>query len=346
MKNLLLFVPVLVFLASCRKDEPPVLSNQTASFTTSKRLLVCDEGNYNSGNSSLTEYDPVSGNSVISAYAAANNNQSPGDVLQSVSKINGNYYLVVNNSGRIIITDKNFAKLSVINGLISPRYIQVVSNNKAYVSNLILNSNANYLQVIDLNTNSISKSIRLDGFSEQMVYSYGKVFVTNTTKNYLYVINAATDAISDSIFLNTTSSSIVKDEDEKLWVSCDAGASAGKSSLLLRIDPVTYHMDTVSLHTASNTPWRLCMNGAKNTLYFLMDDVYKLDVHTKSVSMVLSHGTKDLYGLGIDPDDETIYISDDKHFNQNGAVYAYDASGNFIRSFNTGVGPGFMLFDE
>jgi len=241
-----LFITISMAVVSCRKDTPPSLSQQQGSITSGKCLLVCDEGGFGNNNASVSVYDPTNNSTVINAYTAANSNQSLGDVLQSVTAFNEKYYLVVNNSGKVVVCDKNFVRLTTVSGFISPRYMQVVRDNKAYVSNLVLPTNSNqtnYIQVLDITTNTISKSIRVDGWTEQMAQAYDNVYITNQNKNYVYVINASNDAL-DSIYVGATSACIVKDVNEKLWVSCNANATNNISAKLVRINPVSNSVDT------------------------------------------------------------------------------------------------------
>jgi hypothetical protein len=344
------FVVIIISVASCRKDTPPLLPQQQGSITTGKRLLICDEGNFGNNNAGLSIYDPLSNTTIINAYAASNSNQNLGDVLQSVTKFNDKYYLVVNNSGKVVVCDKNFVRLKTITGFLSPRYIQVVSNNKAYVSNYISPTGSNqvdYVQVLDLTSNTITKSIRVDGWTEQMVQSYGKVYITNQNKKYVYVIDAINDNL-DSIYVGATNTCIVKDANEKLWVSCNADATNNLSAKLARINPVSNSIDTaISLQTTQNSISRLCINGDGTTLYYLMNDVYRMNINATVCPSagIITQGTHTFYGLCIDPDDETIYISDAVDYNSNGKLYRYQANAIYVGTYSTSIIPGFMLMD-
>jgi len=343
-----LFAIIGTIMVSCRKDTPPSLPQ--GSVNGGKRLVICDEGGFGYNNAAVSVYDPTNNSTVINAYAAANSNQSLGDVLQSVTEFNDKYYFVVNNSGKVIVSDKNFVRLATISGFISPRYILVVSNNKAYVSNLVLPTNANqtnYIQVLDIATNTISKSIRLDGWTEQMVQSYGKVYVTNQNKKYVYVLDALNDGL-DSIYVGSTNACIVKDANEKLWVSCNASAANNVSARLIRINPIADTIEaTISLQTTQNSISRLCINGDGTTLYYLMNDVYKMDINAAvcPTTGIIAQSTHTFYGLCIDPADETIYVSDAVDYNSNGKLYRYQSNANYIGTYTTGIIPGFMLMD-
>ncbi len=344
-----LFFAISAIIVSCRKDTPPTLPQQQGSITTGKRLLICDEGGFVYNNASISIYDPSSNATIINAYAAANSNQNLGDVLQSATKFNNKYYLVVNNSGKIVVCDKNLTRLATISGFLSPRYMQVVSNNKAYVSNFKLPTNANqtnYLQVLNMATNAITKSIRLDGWTEQMIESYGKVYITNQNKKYVYVIDAINDQL-DSIYVGATSNCIVKDVNEKLWVSYNADSTVNLSSGLIRINPLNNSIEAnISLNTTHNSISRLSINGNGTTLYYLMNDVCKMDINSTTATNIIQQGTHTFYGLCIDPDDETIYVSDAGNYNSNGKLFRYQSNANYVGTYTVGLIPGFMMIDE
>jgi DNA-binding beta-propeller fold protein YncE len=290
----------------------------------------------------------VSNAVVQDVYAPSNSNQHIGDVLQSGKKFGERYFWVANNSGKIIITDKNFVKIGSVSGLISPRYIEFVSNNKAYVTNLQLNNaQPNYIQVLDLNTYQVTKTIRLDGWTEEMVQSYGKVYVCNQKRKYVYVINASSDLIIDSIDVNASSANIVKDKNEKLWVSCNADAANNISARLVRIDPARDSVEAeISLNTTQNSVSRMVINGNGDGLYFLLGDLYTLSIGSNVPTSLVQQGARIFYGLCVDPDDETIYIGDAIDYNQDGNILVYKADGSYKNTFKAGIIPGYMWFDE
>jgi len=343
-----LFLIVNIIVVSCKKDTPPLIPQ--GSITSGKRLIVCNEGGFGNHNAGISIYDPTNNSTVINAYTTANPTQTLGDVLQSVTAFNEKYYFVVNNSGKVIVCDKNFVRLATIGGFTSPRYIQVVRDNKAYVSNLVLPNNpnqTNYIQVLNITTNTISKSIRIDGWTEQMVQAYDKVYIANQNKKYVYVIDATTDNL-DSIYVGATNACIVKDVNEKIWVSCNADAVNNVSAKLVRINPVSNSVDTsISLNTSQNSISRLCINGDGTTLYYLMKDVYKIDINSTvcPTTGIITQGSHTFYGLCIDPADETIYVSDAVDYNSNGKLYRYQANANYVGVYTVGIIPGFMLMD-
>jgi DNA-binding beta-propeller fold protein YncE len=197
------------------KDKPQEPIKTAASFNPNTKVLIVNEGNFGWGVGSISLYDPSSGAVIEDYYKQQNNNATLGNVCQSITKYNNNYYVVINNSNKIVVVNSSdFVKTATINGLNSPRYILPITYNKAYVSDLYANS----IQIIDLNSNSISGSIPCINGTEQMALIYNKAFVTNSNSNYCYVINTITDVITDSIHVGKGNSSICVDKNSKLWI--------------------------------------------------------------------------------------------------------------------------------
>ena len=354
MKNLIKYFLIILVsgsVFSCKKDAPPHRPQSSGTINAAKKLIICNEGNFGTPNATISLYDPSSGAFVYDAYGQANSGQFIGDELQSGVRHGEQYFWVVNNSHKIVVTDRNFFKLSSVSGFISPRYIQFVSNSKAYVSNLQLNytstSPPNYIQILNVDSNTV-KQIRLDGWTEQMVASYGKVYVCNMSKKYIYVINTSNDLVVDSIFVNATNSCIVKDQNEKLWVSCNADSIAGIPARLVRIDPLTDTVEAdISLQTTHNSISRLVINSAGNTLYYLMTDVFKISISaTAASSSLIQQGSRTFYGICVDPTDETVYVSDAIDYNQDGNILRYKSDGTYINTFKAGLIPGFMWIED
>ncbi len=336
----------LLLLVSCKKDVPPVKPADNVTAGGSGFVYVLNEGNYMSSNASVTRLNLTDGAVVSDYYKTQNNNSSVGDVLQSVYLHNNKYYLVLNNSGKITVADKfSFGNVGTISGLTSPRYFLPVSNNKAFVTDLY----ANAVSVIDLVSNTKTGSIALGGWTEQLVLSYGNVFVTNMTSSYVYVINPATNALTDSVYVGYASGSIAEDKNGKLWVLCSGDASQNFPAMLTRLDPISKSVDTSFQFPSSvNSPFKMRMNGAKDELFYIdHDGVYKMNINgTLPLSPFIPEGNRIFYGLGIDPQDGTVYAADVIDYNQNGKIYRYNSNGNPIDNFSAGIIPGDFFFEK
>jgi DNA-binding beta-propeller fold protein YncE len=140
--KLLLLAVVAALLFSC-KPEPtpaPVDPSDTTSVEI-KGVFVLNEGVYQFSNGSLSFYDPEADTAANNLFYKANG-VPVGDVAQSLALAEGKLYIVVNSSNYIYKVDANTLKCDLsstfqLTGFYSPREMQVVAPNKAYVSDLI-----------------------------------------------------------------------------------------------------------------------------------------------------------------------------------------------------------------
>lgn len=341
MKNLLLLLlPVVLGVAACRKDKPeaPVDPLPPAG---ADGLYILNEGNFNWGNASVSYFNELDGSVTLDLFEAANGTLL-GDVLQSMCISGGKGYLVLNNSGKVVEVDTaTFAMTATISGLQSPRYLLPVGNGKAYVTDLY----ANAIAVVDLGIHAVTGSIPCAGWTEELMLAEGKAFVTNKTRNFVYVVETATDQLVDSIAVSRGGNSIVQDASGKLWVACSGGG--GTPPALYRIDPVALQVEaTFALNTPGASPWRLATNGDRTTLFWLDEDVYRMaitDSVLPSAPFLVADG-RNLYGLGVDPGDGSVYVSDAIDYAQAGRVFRYDGTGAAMGDFLAGRIPCGFLF--
>ncbi|WP_317898267.1 YncE family protein [Aurantibacillus circumpalustris] len=333
MKNNFFILVLVLFLASCVKDKPETLVQPPVQLTNSKKVYIVNEGPFQNGNGSISLYDSGS-NEVVENFYETQNQSQLGNIAQSLNYFNGSYYIVVNNSKKIIVCDKEFKKKTEITGLNSPRYILPITNQKAYVSDLYANS----ISIINLNTNAITGSIPCSGKTEKMTLLYNKAYITNTDRDHVYVVNVLSDKIEDSVFVGAGASSVALDANDQVWVlaSGNYGISSGRLS---KINPATNKVDFFVNFELTDSPFNLCLNAKKDTLYFLNKSVYRMSV--KEMSLPASHfiasGTKNFYGLGVNPNDYSIYVSDALDYSQRSQIYIYHADGSPKHNFKAGI---------
>ena len=340
MKKAFILFAAIIFLISCKKDK---VSDTITPFKADHGgVYISNEGNFQSGNASLTYFNPLN-ETVYDDPFKQTNHQSLGDICQSMNIINGKLYIVVNNSGKIEVCDPyTLVKESTITGLTSPRYILSVNNSKAYVSDAY----ANHLSVINLNNNSISGTIALNGWTEQMLLKNNRIYVTNTFSNYLYLIDPVNDILDDSILISKGSNSILEDLNGKIWVLCGGDYLQTYNATLYRIDPATNQVEDKFTFASGDFPSRLCINGSGDSLYFLNKGINKMSVidHALPVSPFIVSSGNNFYGLGINRTKNEIYVSDAIDYIQKGKVFRYRANGLAIDNFLVGIIPGDFLF--
>lgn len=351
-KNILIHLTLCILVLSSCEDKEPL-----GDFYKQGGVFILNEGNYTYGNASLSFYDPNTKEISNQVYYKANGFPI-GDVLQSMVLKDTLAFLVVNNSGKILVIDsRTFKYVATITGLTSPRQMLMISSEKAYVSDLYKNS----LSVVDLKNYKVISQIPLKKSSESMVKSGKYVFVCNWSKqNTIQRIDASSDVLVDSLVVTLQPNSMVLDKDEKLWVLSDGGLSSfpgGKvRACLTRINPVSFTIEKEYLFPDMNSaPTRLCTNSNKDTLYFLNGSwgssvsnggVYKMGVNDEILpsSSFIPENERLFFGLGIDPVNYNIYVSDAVDYGQAGWVYRYSGSATLIDSFKTDIIPSGFCF--
>lgn len=328
------------FLQACRKDVPPQRPDEHVTLGQ-QGVFVLNEGNFTFGNAKISYHNIAEGSTITDLYGQTNGS-GLGDVLQSMYVMAERAYLVVNNSAKIEVCDPiNLGHLATISGFISPRYFLPVSNSKAYITDLY----ANKIWIVNLSSNTITGSIPLSGWAEQMEEVYGKVFVTNYEKEKVYVIDSGTDQLVDSIAVTFGGNSIKEDNNGKLWVLCSGKSSASISAALYKIDPVTRTVE--QSFTLPGAPSRLCTNGTADTLYFLNTGVFRFTSSAGAISpmALINQGSYNFYGLGVHPRSGDVYVADAVDYIQAGNVLVYQSNGSFKKQFTTAVIPSDFWFE-
>lgn len=336
------FLPALFLLSSCIKDKPQEPVKAGTTINAQSKVLVVNEGGFGYNNADVTVYDPASGSMTDNYYRQQNNNEVLGDVCQSVCKFNNRYYLMMNNSNKVMVVNgDNFVKAAAITGFTSPRYMLPLTYSKAYVSDLYASS----IRIVDLNTNAVTGTIPCMSGTEEMTMIYNKVFVTCSNSVYCYVIDAARDVITDSIAVGKNASSLVIDRYSKLWIL--AGGNSSQAGNLVRIDPVTLQTELSLSFGLSDNASHLRINKTRDTLYYLNKGICRFPISGNQLPAVplVNQGSKIYYGLGVNPKDFTIYVSDAIDYVQKSKIEVYRPDGTLKTSFTAGIISNGFVFE-
>lgn len=341
---------ILAGLSSCMKNG----GYDTEVFDWSSRapgdgVFIVNEGNFMYGNASLTYYDAGTTEFSTEVFYRANG-EKLGDVAQSMSIYNDRGYIVVNNSGVIFIVDiNNCYVLGSVDGLVSPRYVQLLGDTKAYVTDLY----AGRVTIFNPKTGYVTGEIETPGHDgTEMMAQWGQyVFVCCWSyDNCLLVIDTATDSVVGEIVVGVQPNSIAVDKNGKLWVLTDGGYEGNpygwEEPTLTRIDAATRSIEWQFTFSKSNSPSELAINGDGDTLYYINDGVWKMSVDADDLPQqpfIESLGTK-YYGLAVNPYNSEVYVADAIDYVQAGIVYRYSADGALIDSFRAGITPGAFCF--
>lgn len=339
---LILAFAALLGLVSC--DSKPKANDDIVLPPPIKgSIMMINEGNFQFGNASLTVYD-FNNDIIYPDVFEKTNGRKLGDVFQSVTVANGSAYLVVNNSQKIeVVNPENYQSIATITGFRSPRYMLVVDANRAYVSEYY----SNQIRIVDLKANAIIDSIRMDGWMDEMVLLNNKVYVTNAKKSYILGIDVNTNTITDTIRGAYGSIGIQVDANNKLWVLCNGDMSRSIHPVLQQINPVLNTVEqSFQLNFSEVNVSRLRMNRTKTRMYWLCKNVFSMGIADKEVSStpLIYAGTQNFYGLGVDPRTNELYVSDAKDFVQQSVINRYRSNGSFAGDFKAGIITGDFYF--
>lgn len=343
MKRLLyLAIAGATLLPGCKKDGP---DTKPTGVLPNNAVLVVNEGNYTFGNASITLYDPAT-EQVTENLFTKNTGRPLGDVAQSVTVVNDTAYIVVNNSGKIEVMDlTTMTELATIVGLTSPRCLLPLGDGRAYVSDIYSNT----VHIVDLNSFSVTGSIALSGWTEQMVLAGNKAYICNYDSLRVEVVDITTDTKLKHIDLNAPASSIAMDSNGDIWVLAEKDLN-GNTAKLVRIDTATIDLKGSLAFGSNESPSDLTLAPDGESFYFLMDGVRKFSTNsmpnsTADMPVLIADNGRTLYALGINKAGDRVYVADALDYNQKGTVLVYDASSYMeTTSFKAGIIPGAFVF--
>lgn len=364
MKNipLLSIVFLSLSLCGCSDDDPKI---QPEISVKDESLVIVNAGNFTLSNSSITLWNAETG-SRNDVFASANDFKL-GDVAQSATVHGDLLWIVVNNSNVVFAVDKTTFKEKgrIDSGLVSPRYIHFVSDDKAYVTQMY----SDKIAIVNPQTYSVTGYIDVPGTqinggsSEEMVqvgdyvyvnlWSYGKSIGKIDTK---------TDKEVAEYLVGLQPYSLVKDHNDNLWTLCDGGGWSEnpigyEAPTLVELDlnpgmtGSTWEEKRVFELPLGASVSKMCTNGIGTHLYFLVNEynaegknvggVYMLDLTEQypSFKIVVPAGDRYLYSMTVSPITEQIFVADALDYQQAGAVYRYSSEGRLIGMFDAGIIP-------
>lgn len=318
-------------------------------------LFICNEGNFQYGNATLSYYDPATRKVENEVFYRANA-MKLGDVAQSMTMHEGIGWVVVNNSRVVFAIDPTtFKEVGRIVGFTSPRYIHFVAPDKAYITQIW----DNRIAIVDPRRYEITGYIEIAGMSaeqgstEQMVQQ-GKYLYVNcwSYQNRLLKIDTESDEIVAELEVGIQPTSLALDHNGKLWTVTDGGYDGSpygyEPPALYRIDPETFTIERTFSFGLGDAPSEVQINGRGDTLYWINDDIWSMSVDEDYIPVrpfLDSRGTI-YYGLTVDPITDEVYIADAVDYSQQGKIYRYSASGELIDEFYVGIIPGAFCWKE
>ena len=341
---------VIIFLSfiacSCMKWEYG--DAQDGIETASEGLFILCEGNFQYGNASLSFYDPQTDSVQNNLFYKANG-MKLGDVAQSMTIHDDKAWIVINNSHVIFAIDPSTCReRGRIEGFTSPRYIQFISDDKAYVSQLW----DNRIFIVNPSKYEITGYIEVPGMmmgsgsTEQMVMKDGYVYCSCWSyQNRILKIDIEHDEVVAQLEVGVQPASLAIDSEGFLWTMTDGGYEGSPYGFeppsLVRIRLSDFTIDKKFSFTLGDSPRNLMTSPDGDELYWIIEGVWRMKIDSDllpSKPFLQSRDTK-YYGMTIDPATGEIYVADAIDYQQSGMIYRYTPDGELIDEFYVGVTP-------
>jgi len=339
--NVITMAAILASLLSCEKESP---GTGSISALKGNGFFVVNEGNFRSGNSSLTFYSYDSA-SVYNNIFSGVNERPLGDVAHSASVASGILYIVVNNSGKIEIAEtESLMSSATVSGLNSPRFIGPISKSKAYVSSLYSDS----IAIINPETAVVSGYINLSMSSEQIVVSGKRAYVSNWSgESTMTIIDIETDAILNILDLAKEPGRLVIDASGKGWILCSGGYLNEDYPELFRVDLLTGQiLRNFQFEDKTESPSELCIDNSGTRLFFINNDIFMMQVEDQGLPAepLVEASGRNFYRMDFDKRNGVLLVTDAMDFMQRGYIYGYTPEGVELISFRGGIIPGSFCF--
>lgn len=340
-------------------------------------MIVVNEGLFTTNTAALSViYDD--GKTYFDVFRWVNN-RPLGDVAQSMTEINGYYFVAVNNSKRVEILDKTTFK-SV--GSIrykeagSPRFITPVNDSIAMVSDLhgqlvTIRSKPPYEVVEHIKLPLKSSAI------EKMVTVGGKIFGAYLNRG-IAILDCADYSLRNMRLMEdvvpgelTKTARMLVDKHERVWVLTTPRLSRNQKSMTLNcIDPQTEKTikrveipyvqsgikvgDIVGMPnynrtdidpTASKIYFNLMVATKEGTKEGAVQTLYTLDVDTYEIKKYMElAGVRMMYGMGVSPEGDVCICDCLDYTAQRGYVRVYSHNTTEVKSYKVGVYPRMIIF--
>ena len=312
-----IFVVVAVFILWSCQNEEVGLQYQNTSGKYSGEVLIINEGNFNAGNASLTEYIPFTETTTDRVFSNANG-FGPGDVAQDAVWVGDECWIAINGSGKLWKVDRDLVVLDQWDNIGTPARILHFGNH--VVMNDLFSSKA--------------RIVHTDNGTVEIIETPSRVVDMAVYQNDLWLV------LSSGTCLKMNGSF----QEQTLPFNSNYEQVVVLSSGIYLID------DSGNLYSQNETPQGNLLGvpdysvGFGNQLIYIIEDkLYRYSINS-SENKLLSQLEFSPYGLSVHPENGDIYVFDPKEFNSRGECHRFNISGIPIDQFECGIIPVRAVF--
>ncbi len=335
LRKVLFFLLVSFLWSSCQKDDKP--EGTDLDIQPGTGVFILHEGGFNQLNASLAWLEDTA-TAIQTGLFQQVNQRLLGDVLQSMTIVGDDGYLVLNNSRSIekislsSIDLKDRLTLSH-----SPRFLHPISSSQALVSTIF----SDWMLVVDLEPLKVVDSFDLGHWSEEMLTLNGQVWVAASNHDQIYQVDPQSLNIVDSISVGYGANHLALDANGMLWVM-SIGNFVDIPASIHVVDPVAGTLVKSWDFTLSEYPSKLQVYG--DQVYYLNGGLNRMSIQDAALPASPLISGFGYYGYRIDPRDGRIWLADPLDFQQKGKIDLYQPDGTLIRSYAADVVPSDFRF--
>lgn len=337
---------ILAFSVACDTDSPEP-DNPTIDRYEDGIFITC-EGGFGSGNATVFFIDPRQGLFAPDIYLDANG-EMPGDVLNSATFRNGKTYLVMNNSGNILVVDQpTFEKEGSIEGLSAPTELQI-DGSTGYIGNLF----SEYIITADMGSLEISDSLHIGVSSEKIQLDGDQLYILSQSeymgrvKDHIYFLDLNSHEV-DSVEVGFNPIDWAYDGTSHLYVYCQ-GKENGEGAGIYSVNTSSGEVEFEEKLEKGGFFGLITYDLYNDRILFSQEGgIYSYNPASQTMDsnpVIPFNEIEMLYGLDTDPLSGDIYTGDARDFTQSGVVRIYSENGQLGAMLETGVGPNHFYFN-
>ena len=347
LKQFFIFIFLCVISISCIDDNDNDIDLPDGDYTNG--YFITNEGPFQNGSGTITFVDD-DGSTIQNVYKTVNN-EDLGNIVQSMTISGDRAYIIVNNSHKLIVVDRNtMEKIDVIEGefISNPRYL-TVHNDTGYLSNWgdPLSNSDDFISIIDLNTNNVSSTIAIGEGPENMVISNNELFVNleggYSQNNKLSIIDMTTNKITENKQVGEVPNSSIVDILGTVWVLCGGNPSWTGNETSGRLYKISSTEVSYIEFRPGEHPEHLTY-GDGSLYYNLKGKIYEMDFADKELPSDSKNGLDGSY-YTLKFNEGNIYATDAGDYSSEGSLKIFSASsGTLLQTITTGIIPGDIDF--